>query len=334
MTNAYGVSIFFPCKRPGFVDNACSTYSQIEMDSSYMRCIRQYASLQSSGQIAAGGSGSPLDSLFGGMSGGSSGNADMIGQLLSGFLTSGLAGGRSINGLDSSNIGFMEDLPMSQEDTAEYLSLNYFDAGNLNWTEKNGRYTMNLTEDQWKIVRTLDKNMFYDDGTGYVDLGLDNVYDFDDSGALIADTDRNWLAVNGQVVAYYHTDTIENGDNYTISGYIPAMLNSERVKILVVFDQDHPEGYIIGAETDYKNGETDTVAKSMTEIQPGDKLDFLCDYYSYDGDYLDSYYLGEELTVGESLTLSNVDVGSGAVKITYCFTDMYNQEYWTAAILQ
>ena len=334
MTNAYGVSIFFPCKRPGFVDNACSTYSQIEMDSSYMRCIRQYASLQSSGQIAAGGSGSPLDSLFGGMSGGSSGNADMIGQLLSGFLTSGLAGGRSINGLDSSNIGFMEDLPMSQEDTAEYLSLNYFDAGNLNWTEKNGRYTMNLTEDQWKIVRTLDKNMFYDDGTGYVDLGLDNVYDFDDSGALIADTDRNWLAVNGQVVAYYHTDTIENGDNYTISGYIPAMLNSERVKILVVFDQDHPEGYIIGAETDYKNGETDTVAKSMTEIQPGDKLDFLCDYYSYDGDYLDSYYLGEELTVGESLTLSNVDVGSGAVKITYCFTDMYNQEYWTEAIVQ
>lgn len=335
MTNAYGVSIFFPYKRTSYVDNACSTYNQINMDQSYMKCIRQFASLETSGQIAAGGSGSPLDSLFGNFTGGSSGgSADMIGSLLSGFLGSASAGGRSINGLTQDNIDFMNESPLSQEETAEYLSLNYFDTNNLFWKESNGQYIMTLSESQWKLVNTLDKNVFYDDGTGYVDLGLDNVYDFDDDGNLIADTARDWLAVNGQVVAYYHTDTIENGDNYTISGYIPALLNGNRVKLMVAFDQDNPNGYIIGAETDYRNHETETVAKSMTELNDGDKIDFVCDYYSYDGDYLDSYKIGEQLTVSGKMTISNVDVGDGAIKIMYRFTDMYNEEYWTEAIMQ
>ena len=29
--------------------------------------------------------------------------------------------------------------------------------------------------------------------------------------------------------------------------------------------------------------ETDTVMKGLIDIKPGDTLDFLCDYYSYDG---------------------------------------------------
>ena len=334
MTNAHGVSIFFPYKRTSYVDNACSTYSQIQMDQSYMKCIRQFASLETSGQIAAGGSGSPLGSLFGGASTGSSGSSEMIGSLLSGFLTSAMSGGRSINGLTQDNIEFMEETPLSEADTQEYLSLNYFNANNLYWNESNGQYVLSLTEDQWKLVNTLDKNVFYDDGTGYVDLGLDNVYDFDDNGNLVADTARDWLAINGQVVAYYHTDTIDTGDKYTISGYIPVLLNGDRAKLLVAFDQDNPKGYVIGAEMDYRNNETNTVAKSMTEINDGDTLDFVCDYYDYDGNYQDSYMIGEQMTVSGKLNISNVDVGDGAVKIMYRFTDIYNQEYWTEAIMQ
>lgn len=334
MTNAYGVSIYFPYKRTSYVDHACSTYQQINMDQSYIKCIRQFASLETSGQIAAGGSSSPLDSLFGNMTSGSSGNADMIGSLLSGFLSSASFDGKSIDGLTQDNIGFMDEAPLSEANTAEYLALNYFDTNNLYWNGSNGQYTLTLSESQWQLVNSLDKNVFYDDGIGYVDLGLDNVYDFDADGNLIADTARDWLAVNGQVVAYYHTDTIENGDDYTISGYIPALLNGDRVKLLVAFDQDNPNGYIIGAESDYRNNETNTVAKSMTELHNGDKLDFVCDYYSYDGEYLDSYMLGNQLTVSNTMTISNVNVGDGAIKIMYRFTDIYNQEYWTEAIMQ
>lgn len=334
MTNAYGVSIFFPYRNPKYVAPACSTYNQINMNAAYTKCIRQFASLQSSGQIASGGTESPLGALLGMGGGSSGGGADMIGSLLGSFLSSGMAGGRSIAGLDASNIDFMNDLPMSQDDAAEYISMNMLNTDALTWQQESGRYVMKLSEDQWKLVEKIDKNMFYDDGTGYVDLGLDNVYDFDDDKNLVADTDRNWVAVNGQVVAYYHTDTTVNGDNYRIDGYVPCLLNGERAKLLLVFDQDHPDGFISGAETDYRNNETETVAKNMTELNVGDTLDFVCDYYSYEGDYLDSYMLGDTMTVSADMKISNVSVGDGQVKIMYMFTDLYNHEAWSDPIIQ
>ena len=276
MTNAYGVSIYFPYQRASYVDKACSTYSQIGMDSEYSKCIKQFAKVETGGQIAAGGTGSILGSLFGGQpSGGSSGSSDMIGSLLTSFL----GGGRSIEGLDSSNTDFMSDTDV--ENTAEYLSTHYFDPTNLVWEKKNGTYTMSLSESQWEMVHNLDLNMFYDDGEGYIDLGLDNIYSFDDDGNLIADTEKNWLSINGNVVAYYHTDTTKSGDDLIITGYVPALLNGERVNLIIQFVNDD-DGSITGASTDYVGGETEAVAKNLTEIKAGDRLDFICDYYSYD----------------------------------------------------
>lgn len=324
ITNAYGVSIYFPYQRTSYVDSACNIYSNIGMDSDYSNCIRQFAKLETSGQVANSSDNSPLSSLFGMVSNTvSSGNIDIIGGLINTFL--GSSSGKSIE--------YMDDTSISQESANEYVSQNFFDTSNLVWEQKSdGTYFMSLPESQWELVHKIDLNMFYDDGDGYIDLGLDNIYDFDNDGNLIPDTEKNWLAINNQPVAYYHTDTTEIGDDYTITGYVPAMLNGERVNLILVFDNENPNGYIAGASTDYVNNETDTVPKSLTEINVGDKLDFLCDFYSYDGEYQDSYYLSDPVTVSENMTISNVDVGDGEVKLMYRFTDIYNQEYWSEAI--
>lgn len=327
MTNAYGVSIYFPYKRTSYVDTACSTYSQIGLDDEYSKCIKQFASLETSGQIAAGGTGSAAASLFGGLSSGSSGNADAIGQLLSAFM----GGGRSIAGLDDTNTGFMSENALSEEETAQYLAKNYLDASKLVWENDGSRYTLELSDDQWKLVHLVDLNMFYDNGECYVDLGLDNVYSYD-GNKLVADTERNWVSINGQPVAYYHTDTYENGDEYTITGYVPALLNGERVKLYLVFDNETPNGYIAGAEYDYRD-ETETIAKSMTELNTGDTLDFICSCYTYDGELIDEYKLGEQMTVTDDMVISNTDVGSGQLRLMYKLTDIYEQEYWTQAIM-
>lgn len=339
ISNAYGVSIYFPYQRTNKVDSAVSTYNQIGMDDAYSQCIRQFASLETSGQIAAGGSSaaSPISSLLGSMiSSGSSSpvSSEMIGSLLSGFMNA-ASGARSIDGLDETNTAFMNENPLSQEDTAELLALNYFDTSNLIWKQSaDGSYLMDLPEQQWSLVHRLDRNVFFDDGTGYIDLGLDNTYDFDEDGALIADTEKTWRAINGQPVAYYHTDTTEIGDQYTMTGYVPALLNHERVQLIIICDNDNPSGYIAGAAIDYVNGETDTVAKNMIELEVGDTLDFVCDYYSYDGTYMDSYYLGEQMIVTEDMVVSDVYIDDNPLKITYCFTDIYNQEHWTESIDQ
>ena len=155
ITNAYGVSIYFPYRRTSNVDTACNTYNKIGMDSDYSKCIKQFASLETSGQVATGGTSSPLGSLMGSLLGGSSGSgsSDMIGQLIGSFI--GGSSDRTIEGLDSSNTAYMNENALSSDETAEYISANYFDATNLIW-EKNdkGEYTMSLPETQWQLVST------------------------------------------------------------------------------------------------------------------------------------------------------------------------------------
>ena len=327
MTNAYGVSIYFPYKRTSYVDPACSTYTQIGMDSDYAECIRQFAKLETSGQIAAGGSSSPIGSLFGlgGSSGSSGAGAEVIGQLLGSFLG---GSGKSIDGLNKDNTDFMTSI--DDNTAADYISQHYFDASNLVWQEDDGKYTMELPEAQWNMVHAVDMNMFYDDGTGYLDLGLDNLFTRDGE-TLIADTDKDWVAINGQTVAYYHTDTIKDSDGNRVDmGYVPAMLNGDRVNLIIVFEDG--DGYIAGASTDYNNGETETSPKNSSALTPGDRLDFICDYYSYDMQYQDTYYLGDTITVTDDLKITNESVGSGEARISYLFTDIYNQEYWSEVI--
>ena len=68
-----------------------------------------------------------------------------------------------------------------------------------------------------------------------------------------------------------------------------------------------------------------------TELKEGDKLTFICDYYTYDGKYQDTYPIGD-ITVSSNMQISNTDVGEGKVKLAYLFTDIYNQKYWTPTI--
>ncbi len=331
MTDAYGVSIYFPYRSASKVDQAVTTYNAIGLGSDYSDCIREFAGLEVSGQVASGGTASPLSSLFGEMGGSSAEiSAEDISNLLGLFLGGG--SGRSIKDLDDSNTAFYGERSLSDADTAAYIAANSFDPANLKWQESGDKYLISLPMDQWKLVEGLDLAVYVDDGEGYIDLGLDNVVSFDESGNLIGTWNGSWLSVNDQPVAYRHTTTITTEEGVTYTGYIPAFLNGRRVKLMVIFDPEHEDGFIAGAEPDYDElTETSTVARGLIEIKDGDKIDFICDYFTYDGVYDDSYYLGDQLTVSGDLVLSNTILGQDGVAL-YRFTDIYQQNYWTEAI--
>jgi hypothetical protein len=293
MTNAYGLSIFFPQNRAAYVSKAAEVYQETGLDSEYTKAIKGYASQTMLGQQNA--------VSYGG------GTSNALGSLLS-LMT-----------------GYAAAYPdrMVLED-------NEFDGRALRWiVAEDGSYRMSLAESQWNLVHDLEMNLFVDDGEGFLDLGMDNVYSFSEEGELIADGSRAWLTVNGQFVAYYYDDTYRNGDEYQIRGHIPAMLNGSRVNLMVIFDNEYPAGRIVGATSDYRRGETETVAKTDTEILEGDEIDFLCDYYTYDGVYEDTYYLGDRMVVDGELKVSDGTFAKDRLIVTYCFTDIYGQTYWT-----
>ncbi len=318
MTNAYGLSIYFPYQKAGKVSSAVATYDAIGIDSEYSKCIEQFAAMESGGQAASGASGSPLTSLMG------SGSSLPVGSdMLSSLLFSMMSGGsysQSGRNIDTDSM-------------VDYLSENRFDASSLVWTPAGDGYALRLSESDWSLVHDLELNVFYDDGEGYIDLGCDNVFEFTDDGALLGEYDGTWLAVNDQPVSYYYVDTVRDGDAYTITGRIPVLLNGSRADLIVVFSDEVPYGYIAGARSDYRDGETETIVKGMTGLEVGDEIVFLCDYYSYDGQYQDSYVLADPwIYDGSEVTISNVYIDASSAYALYRFTDIYCQQYWTEPI--
>ena len=311
MTNAYGLSIYFPYRKTAAVSRAASTFERIGMDDAYTQCIRQFADVVDSGQAVSGGSDSPLPALLG-MLGGAGSGGDDISALLASVL-----GGRSLD----------------MENANEYLTAHRFPDEALVWqTGEDGVPVLRLNEQQWGLVQDLELNLFYDDGEGYIDLGLDNTFEFDGAGGLLGVNENTWLAIDGQPVAYYHTATVDDGTNYAITGRVPVLHNGSRAELILTFDTERPQGYVAGVQTVYLNGETDTVAKSQSELQPGDTLEFLCDYYSYDGDYQDSYLLGDPLIVTEEeLTVGDVPL-DGVTRASYRFTDIFGKHHWTPTL--
>lgn len=354
IANANGVSIFFPYGSTSSMNSALSTYDKIGLDSSYSDCIKSFASVSAGGQIISGGSGMPslldsvlgggsssgsgdslvdLISLLGGSSGSSSsssgGNAELIGTALDLFLGSSNSG--SATGIDVGQLSdwFSTDRVMQSKG---YYADNYLDPDRLVKTEKGEGYVLALTDAEWDLVQDVQLNVFLDDGEGYIDLGMDNTYRFDEDGDLALEYDGTWLAINGHVVSYYMISNDVNGDNYVITGRVPVLLNGELMDLILVFDNENENGVVAGARIHY-NGESETVAKGLVELKAGDTIDFLCDYYTYDGEYIDSYYLGEQFVVPEGeLTISNVSVGGNPCKVTYCLTDIYSNELWTESL--
>ena len=341
--NAYGLSIYFPYRRSSDVSKAVSTYAAIGVDEEYSRCIQEFASLEISGQVAGGtsissyssgsqGYGYDVSSLMESLMGGgnsysssaydsSSGLTDLLGGLFGGS-------GDSSSGSTGSLFDLFSGRSLTAESAAEYILENHFDATQLVWN--NGG--IELPQSQWDLVVSLTRNVFFDNGTGFIDLGTDN--DFTINGNTLAgEFDGTWLSIDRQPVAYYYLDTIEDGDDYLISGYVPAILNGTRVNLLLYFDSENPYGYIAGAQIVYSDTEPGVEAKNLIRIGKGDKVQFVCDFYDYEGNYQDSYKLGNVITLGDEVEIANTPVGTlENCRVTFCFTDLYQQRYWTPAL--
>ena len=355
LSRAYGVSIYFPYENLRSMNNALNTYNQIGFDDNYTKCIKNFASVASSGQMgyssgysSQGGSSSidifdllgessPLGSLLGGYSNSSGGyssgyaiDPNMIYQLLSGYT------GRGV----PSEYSWID--PDVVNENARYVSQNMIDPSNITPTfSSSGKSVVSLSDDEWNLIQTVLLNVFVDDGNGYIDLGRDNVFSIEGND-LILEYDNTWLTVNGQAVAYYMESDIPADDgSWVTTGVIPAVLTSkdpsgtkvtQRVNLEVVFDSKHPDGVITGARPVYPDGDTEAIAKGNIEIVENDVIQFLCDYYDYNGGFSASYELGDPLVVPASgLKIQNLLIPDTEFSVTYLFMDIYGNKYWTPA---
>ena len=364
MTNAYGISIFFPYKNKSYVKSAVNTYNAIGLESEYSRCIQQFATLEQGGQMGSSSSygdsgGLDIGNLLGGLSSGGSGGGADFGSILGSLL----GGGRSV------------ELNLDPDAAAQTLTENRFDAANLIWTTENGRKLMKLSSEQWEQVHSMQLNVFYkDDDGGFINLGLDNQYSFTKDGALLGEYDCTWVAIGTvtdegdtdsvQPVMFNYQDAVLEGNTLTTTGTVPVLLNGELANLVVVFTDDVRTGtnldaFVVGVRYDYGKLELDEEATSaeakIAELQDGDKIQFVADYYDANGEFSDTYEIGDPITYklfnaadkydeegferasfepDGNLIVGYTDMSSSADRLiaTLMFTDIYDNEHWSAPL--
>ncbi|MBQ6655366.1 MAG: hypothetical protein IJM79_07580 [Erysipelotrichaceae bacterium] len=346
MSDSYGISIYFPYNTTKYVNNVLKNYNELEMDASYTNVIRNFVNYQTSGQVSSGGSTNPFSSLMGNYqtdSYSSQSSVDLISSLLGAFLGGSLNGQSSSTGsynpLYSLGLDLLFGRDMDVKPLAEYVYENHFDA-DLTW--KNGK--IELTDKQWSMVDELVLNVFVDDGKGYIDLGCDDTYTIE-GNALKAEGGDTWLALscdeqNWTVIPYYYVSATynEDGSEYSIYGKVPVLLNGEKAHLILNFSNENPKGVVAGATYDYdqpvvaKNLTAQNGGEDLPALKDGDVLQFVCDYYDYNGNFVDAYPLNDPFTVNGTIHIGDISIADYKVLATYQFTDLYHQTYWTTPI--
>lgn len=235
-----------------------------------------------------------------------------------------------------------------ETDTPDYSECDWFDGtlidsygefyenysyNELELIDKGDYYALRMTDEQWALITSAELQVFLDDNEGgLIDLGSDNVPEFDSDGDLMVDFDYTWVSVEGVNVAYYCLyEQYTSDDNWYTYGYSPAVLNDELVDIIIRWDNENPTGFVVGARMSYSD-DTGIAAKGVEPLKDGDKLRFVIDYYDFDGNYLDSYFYGDEITVNGELTVSYEDVGDYDTYIFYIIKDIYGAVYTTESV--
>ena len=341
IADAHGLSVYFPYQKVSNVEKAAQNYAAIGMDDSYADAIRAFAKVEASGQVVTGGNNTAAQSLFGG-SYSSSSSEDMVAQLLGAFL----GGGRSLEGLNEDNRGFLTNSALSDSALSQYLSKNMLDPSQLVFKKDGNDWVLDLSVQQWALISDAAQNVFYKTDAGYVDLGLDTLFDFDEKYRMVADMDGTWLAINNQPVAYYVENLEETAAGWYYSGRVPALLDGDRVDLIIAINADTGDAFIAGIRFTYVNEETETVAKSFTVNDVFDYMEeygdnrtelplvFLADLYDNDQNFIDSYEFGNATVLTRNgASVANVKLPDASkMMVTYRFTDIYNQHYWTPVI--
>ena len=291
-----GLSILFPYYDLSALDMLEEMYQTLGYDDAYPAFLEQFANVMAGGQIS-----------------------------VSGFSnTQNHAAASEYSGFQwfDADAGYDES----------YYETYSADLSLLETTEVDGRWVLELSEEDWEIVNDAAMKMFAVYDGFYVDMGLDDYCEFDDYGNLIVEYDQTWVALDGQVVPFFHESYTSDGDSFFTCGSVPCVYNGIDAEIVLVWDTEHPSGYAAGVRPVY----TDSVAaKGLYDICDGDTFQVYYDIYDEDLNYVETMTLDDEIfTVQDSLEVGYADAAEqlGDTFIYYVLEDIYNNTYYTDSI--
>ena len=200
-------------------------------------------------------------------------------------------------------------------------------------------YSLELSDSVWAIIS--DERQFYYQETeeGLMYLGSDYAGNVDENGHLMITADGTWISIDGHPVFYEPTGvrTDENGDIYT--GYTKAILNRETEVLLYIEwapsdDENAPaEGRIIGY--DEVDNPDAYMERGHSELEAGQTLDFLFDYYDEEGNSLGSKTAFRRYRVRkpDEVIVTDGPLGRCTLRHGVLLTDVYQRKFQSEIIV-
>lgn len=239
----------------------------------------------------------------------------------------------------------MQSSPNSAPSETDYSSYSWYDeesTSDIDYSESNygekelidkgDYYALHMSESEWDKITYAELWLYIDDGEGYIDFGTDNMYEFDDDGDLKVDFDYTWVALNSQPVPFFaeYENKTDDG-SWCTYGYVPALLNGEdMIDIMVYWDNNHTDGYVAGYR--YSDDDMTPAGKGWKQFKNGDKIEYVCDYYTYDGEYDDWYIWSEPLVYNGNIAVSYENIGDVDTNICFMLKDVYNNSFFTESV--
>ena len=166
----------------------------------------------------------------------------------------------------------------------------------------------------------------------YIQLGENSNVTIAEDGTVVTDFDGNWTALNGNWACLYEIDSGSSGTRYAI----PARLNGEDVDLIALYNNENPNGKIIGA-IPTSSDTYDMPARQMLQVKDGDKLALY--YYSElftdedvqvdENTETQVWYEGDEFTVKGGLQLEVYEADDGEYLYGFTIVDTQMNTYYT-----
>lgn len=165
----------------------------------------------------------------------------------------------------------------------------------------------------------------------YVQIYEDSNVEIAADGRILTQYDGTVTFIANNIVCLYE---LERGEDY-VRYAVPAMLNGVDVDIIVLFDEEHPDGYVLGA-LPVGADEHDMAAKQTIPIIEGDTICFVyyAEEFAAEGDAADTQYdffwfEGDSFTVESELTVEQFTANTGRFLYGFTIIDLQGYEYYT-----
>ena len=201
----------------------------------------------------------------------------------------------------------------------------------LETTEKDGYYAICLSENDWNVVSTVEAGVIVilDDENGLL-LGQDYYYVYDEEGDIAIGLPEYWVRVNRTIASYICTDIYEdvNTGEWSQSGLIYARCNGQDVMLVVYYDEDYPQGTLVGyMPYDFVTEEYGQVQ----QLRDDDVIELISPIMNTNtGEITYENVTGESILASDiELTYESIEYEGYEVVAYYVVYDIYGNTYTT-----